>query len=291
MGLTQARPVSSDVMGLQQCIISLATSDKRYSQALVRLRESVTRSGFTGEFMSWPPGSFPEGCPAHREVPFAFKPYCFREAQRRGMELVLWLDAACVVIRKLDPLFQVIAEDGYILFRNWRNMLGEWASDDALRVFDLSRECAMSIPEISAAAIGLNMKNGLALEFLDQWYAAARNGVAFRGIKEPIRTDEDYASVKWNRSMRVSSDSRVLGHRHDQTVAGILAHRLGMQLTTNGIEPYSRERRRIGRRTLIVTVRDAIRRDLDPIALERIRRDRYIGILMHLLYRLTPRRG
>jgi hypothetical protein len=287
----QARPVRSDVMGLQRCIISLATSDKRYPQALVRLQESVTSSGFAGKFMCWPPGSFPEGCPAHLEVPFAFKPYCFREALRHGMELVLWLDAACVVIRKLDPIFQVIAEHGYILFRNRRNMLGEWASDDALRVFDLTRECAMSIPEINAAAIGLNMKNPLALDFLDQWYAAAQDGVAFRGIKESVRTDEDYESVKWNRSMRVSSDPRVRGHRHDQTVAGILVHRLGMQLTTNGIESYSRERRRIGRRTLIVVDRDLRRMDFDPIPLERVRRDRHIGNLRHVLHRLTPRRG
>jgi hypothetical protein len=175
-----------------------------------------------------------------------------------------------------SSVFIVIAEDGYILFRNWRNMLGERASDDALRVFDLTRECAMSIPEIGAGAIGLNMKNGLDLEFLDQWYAAARNGIAFRGIEGPLRTDGDYESVKWNRSMRISSDPIVRGHRHDQRVAGILAHRLGMQLTTNGIEPYSRERRRIGRCTLIVTLRDA--RDLDPIPLERIRGVGTLGI-------------
>jgi hypothetical protein len=46
--------------------------------------------------------------------------------------------------------------------RNRRNMVGEWASDDAPRVFDLTRECAMSIREINATAIRMNTKNGFA---------------------------------------------------------------------------------------------------------------------------------
>jgi hypothetical protein len=270
-------------MGRTRCIISLATNDKHYPEGLLRLRQSVLRSGFTGEFLCWPPGSFPEQCPAHEEVPFAFKPYCFLEARRRGMDLVLWLDSSCVVVRRIDSLFRAIEERGYVLFKNRDNMLGQWASDEALRLFELSREDAMSIQEVNAAAIGLNMRNAIAVDFFAQWYEAAREGPAFRGVREHHGRPGDYLDIKWNRARSVSSDPRVRGHRHDQTVAGMLAHRLGMELTAEGIASYSQARRRISLQTVIVTDRDTSKRNVELASLKRVRRDKYLGFLMDFL--------
>jgi len=278
-------------MESSRCIISLATRDKCYSDALGRLRASVIRSGFSGELMFWPPGRFPDGCPPHLDVPFAFKPYAFREALSCGKELVLWLDSACVVVRKLDSLFKAIAEQGYVLFGNQNYTVGEWASDAALKRFDLSRERAMSIREVNAAAVGLNMGNPTALEFLAQWYEAAREGLAFRGVPEALGGPEDYAAVKGNRGNKVSADPRVRGHRHDQTVAGLLAHRLGMKLTASGIQTYSRRLRYIGWRTVIVVDRNL---PLDPAELtrlERVRRDKYVGAFVQLVRRLRHGRS
>jgi hypothetical protein len=174
-------------------------------------------------------------------------------------------------------------ERGYVLFKNRGNMLGQWASDEALRLFELSREHAMRIQEVNAAAIGLNMGNAIAVDFLEQWYEAAREGLAFRGVREHHNAPEDFLNVKWNRARRVSSDPRVRGHRHDQTVAGILAHRLGMELTAGGLASYSQARRRIAPRTMIVIDRDTSKRDAALASLERVRRDKYLGFLMHFL--------
>jgi 5-methylcytosine-specific restriction endonuclease McrA len=52
-----------------------------------------------------------------------------------------------------------------------------------------------------------------------------------------------YQAVKWNRGARVSSDPRVRGHRHDQTVAGVLAAQLGMRLSSEGLWVSSGARR------------------------------------------------
>jgi hypothetical protein len=82
---------------MKRCVLSLATKDKHYAAGPRRLRESVERSGFTGEFMGWPPGSFPAGCPTHQEVPFAFKPYCFQEARQQGVKAALWMDVSRVL--------------------------------------------------------------------------------------------------------------------------------------------------------------------------------------------------
>lgn len=100
--------------------------------------------------------------------------------------MVLWLDARCLAIRELDPVFDEIAERGWILFRNEPYLLGEWASDLALELFGVTREEALRLPEVNAAALGLNLRNPVAVEFLDSWHAAARDGRSFRGILEPL---------------------------------------------------------------------------------------------------------
>ena len=267
-------------------VISLATDTHRYPEALARLLASLDRVRFAGKVLSWGPGSFPAGCPSHEEVPFAFKPYCFQAARARGLQLALWLDASCVVVRDLDALFGAIRERGYLLFRNQDHRVGEWASDEALAVFALGREEALQIPEIDAAALGLDLLHPLGREFFERWHAAAVDGVAFRGTREPLRSPQDYGDVKWNRAQRVSSDPRVRGHRHDQTVAGLLAHRLGMTPTPVGLQKYSRRLRRIRWRTVVVVDRDVGRSRIPLRSVGQIRRDRYLGALARLLIAL-----
>lgn len=58
-------------MRFSSCIVNLATKDKHFPEGQARLKESVRRSGFRGEFLYWPPVSFPKAFPHHQEVPFA----------------------------------------------------------------------------------------------------------------------------------------------------------------------------------------------------------------------------
>jgi hypothetical protein len=261
-------------------VISLATRARLFPEALARLRQSLDRAGFSGEIFCWSPGNFPAGCPSHEEVPFAFKPFCFREAEARGAGVVLWLDSACVVVRDLAPIFAAIEERGYVLFRNRDYLLGEWASDEALHLLGLERDAAMRISEVNAAAIGLNLRHPVGREFLERWHALAADGVVFRGTREPLPTERDRQDVKWNRGSRVSRDPRVRGHRHDQTAAGILAHRLGMHLSPSGVGSYSSRNRRIGRRTVIVIDRDAARSGGSLRTVDQVRRDKLVGVLI-----------
>jgi hypothetical protein len=220
----------------RRAVLSLATGDGRYPLQLARLRRSIEASGFTGELAFWPPGSMPDGCPPQNESPFAFKPFVFADAARNGVDLALWLDASAVVVRPLDELFAEIEAQGYLLFANGRHRVGAWASDLALAELDVGRDEAMGMPEVNAAAIGLDLGHPVARRFLATWLEEARKGVAFRGVAEPIRSGADYFDVKWNHRGRVSSDPRVRGHRHDQTVAGIIAAREGLRLTARWLE-------------------------------------------------------
>jgi hypothetical protein len=212
-----------------QVVISVATDDE-YRHRLRRLEESLHRQGYAGATIFWTGGDLPPGCPQHQDIPYAFKPFGFAEARRLGFRSALWMDASCVAIRPLAEHFGSIRRQGYLVFRNGGNV-GQWSSDLALARYAMSRDRAMAIPEVNSAALGLDFEDESAVAFLEWWLAAAREGSAFRGLTRPVTSPEDAEDVKWNRSQTVSRDPRVLGHRHDQTVAGLLAHRLDMTLT------------------------------------------------------------
>jgi hypothetical protein len=234
-------------------VISLATAE--YEPALRRLNRSLNRTGFAGVRRFWKPGEFPPGCPDHLDVPFAFKPHCFAAAGAKGLRYVLWLDSTCVAIRPLDELFDRIARRGYVVFRTSMEKVGEWAGDAALAALGLDRDSAMQLPEVNAAAIGLDVAHPIGAEFLARWRSAADDVTPFRGTGDPIRSVDDYTAVKWNHAARCSADPRVKGHRHDQTVAGILAHRLGMELSDVGLQPYRFDDRPIEPGTVILNRR------------------------------------
>jgi hypothetical protein len=249
-----------------------------HSAAQERLERSLLAAGFEGTHRAWRPGCFPDSCPPHQDVPFAFKPFCVEAARREGFRLVLWLDAGCVVVRDLVPWFRRISEEGHLLFRNpFRARVGDWSSDDALARMGISRREARSIPEVAGGVLGLDLSNRRSLDFLERWVEEARHGVAFRGTQEPYSAPGDLGSVKWNHGSRISIDPGVRGHRHDQTVAGILAHRLGMPLSSRGLQLLGRRRRWIRRDTAIVVDRQLDRGESDILPLEIFHRRRRLA--------------
>ena len=238
----------------RRCVVSLATDHGNYPDALARMRQSLARAGYDGEIAAWEHGAFPRGCPTHDDVPFAFKPFALDAARARGFDVLLWLDAACVAVRPLEPFFRRIETEGHLLFRNGNRVVGDWSADGALDVLGLSREEARQLPELNTAAIGLDLRDATAAEFQGRWLGEARRGTAFRGDKSQ--------------------------HRHDQTVAGVLAARLGMKPLRRGLEPLN-----LGQRHIRVTTRIVVGRDIGqgpPAALDRVDRLRRFGPLVRL---------
>jgi hypothetical protein len=223
---------------VRRVVLSLATGGP-YARQLDRLAASLSASGYTGDVRFWRAGELPPECPPHAVTPFAFKPFAFAAVQREGEALALWLDASAVVVRPLDELFAEIARQGYVLFANGRRVVGEWSSDEALAALGISRGAAFAMPEINAAAVGLSVRHPAAQAFLARWLDAAREGTTFRGQRRPFSSARDYVGMKWNHGGRASTDPRVRGHRHDQTVAGVLAHESGLCLTSAWIESAS----------------------------------------------------
>lgn len=160
--------------------------------------------------------AYPPNSPTHKEVPYAFKPYAVLSAMSMGYKYILWLDAAVVVRKNLAPLWEYIKENGHYLQDNAGWNTGQWCTDAALTTLGMTREEAFKTPHLMACIMGFDVSNTRTAKFIEDWVNKSKDGVSFLGA--------------WtNTNGEVSKDKRVLGHRHDQTVASVLSSRLGMK--------------------------------------------------------------
>ncbi len=199
--------------------------------------------------------SLPRGCPAHRTGgnmgasrehdtrPYAFKPYAMREAQALGHTSILWCDSCIVPVRPLTEIWKRVEAQGYWICRNGYNN-AQWTADSAYPdLFDVEiinaavnetmipnfRQVNEGIEHVVATAFAVNTMSLIGREFLEQYYRYASTTRAFCG---PWQNSN--APRVPNRNNRRPSGPcgppEVLGHRHDQTAASVIAWRLGMKL-------------------------------------------------------------
>lgn len=194
----------------KRCIINVAFGSD-YEQKQVRLMDSLADK-FDGSLLFYRSESS-IGAPPHTENPYAFKVFAFKKAAQEGFLQILWLDANVRVDGSLSPVWDAIEKDGYY-FIGPNGIVGEWSSDAALNAFNISREDALKIPEISGCVVGLDLEKRISQKFFEHWKLAMLDGL----FKGDWRNDHN----------QVSLDNRVKGHRHDQTIASLLAHSLEM---------------------------------------------------------------
>ncbi|MGA2477757.1 MAG: hypothetical protein ABSG63_03280 [Spirochaetia bacterium] len=208
---------------MKTCIINVANGI--YLRGQERLRESLKAQGFLGDVILWT-DALPPGSPTQDESPMAFKPFAFKAAFEQGYELVLWLDASMMAVRRVQPIFARIARQGYYLWGTGA-VCGEWAADEALLRQSVTREESLKIEEVVSCIVGLRNSSPKGKDFFSRWMAAASDGVSFRGIP-PGRPWTDSRS---NSEGLLSSDPRVKGHRWDQTAASLIAYELNMHIS------------------------------------------------------------
>lgn len=159
--------------------------------------------------------TIPDGCPDHSEKPYAFKAYALAEVIAMGYTTILWSDASTYPLKPMDKLWRKIEGEGY-WFSNNRWRFGQWCSDLALKQFNVDREHALSIPETLGAAYGLDLRFKISREFAEGY---------IKWVKET-----NVICGPWdNKNNVASTDSRVLGHRHDQTIISYMTYTLKMQ--------------------------------------------------------------
>ena len=153
--------------------------------------------------------------PTHFESPYAFKIYTIEHVKNLGYDIVIWLDSCHRLVKDPVEFIKAIESSGIYLQKDgWA--CGQWANDKALEWFNVTRDEAMKISSIYACILGFDFRSEIAHKFISEWKQAQQAGL-FLG--------------KWkNNENTESKDKRCLGHRHDQTCAELIAHKLNIKL-------------------------------------------------------------
>ena len=216
---------------MRRAVVNVSTG--RFEQGGIRLYAALGESSPDVIRKFW--FEIPPGWPTHKEKPYAFKAYALLEASKEA-DLLLWCDAAVIPVRPLAPLWQRIEEDGYwIAVNGWTNY--EWTADSAYAdlfptlSIDAAREINKTFPQILGTSFGLNVRSDIGAAFLEEFYRLAQTN-SFCG---PWGNTRSAKGPKYHESMMGDcGPADVLGHRHDQTAASMLAWKLKMKLTPPG---------------------------------------------------------
>lgn len=183
-----------------------------YDRGTLRLQNSVEQHNPDTDIKIW--SKIPNGCLPHKQNPYGFKPYAINETHHQGYQKIFWLDSSVWLNKNMNWAWEQVEEYGYCFFYAGFNA-GQWTSDNALKNLNTTREEAFQIPLLCGGIMGLNFDFEVTREFFSQYFQRAHDG-SFRG--------------SWtNANQEVSKDEGVLGHRHDQSCASIIAHKLGMK--------------------------------------------------------------
>lgn len=194
------------------CIVNFGNNKGWYRAGQRRLIDTVNQFAPHIEVCHWA-HERDIGCDSHQANPYMFKPAAFRAAQRRGFEIILWVDCSIACVKDPAPVFEQIERDGHLLINSGWNT-GQWCSDAALPLLGATRNELWKVPMITAGFLGLDLRKDRSQKFLEEYWQLAVAG-AFKG--------------PWtNRDSEASPTEGVLGHRHDQTCASWLVHKLGM---------------------------------------------------------------
>lgn len=232
---------------MSRLIVNVATDS--YVNGQDRLSAAMTQLGETTQ--CWR-NNFPPGCPPHRTrgilagsreqdcVPFAFKAYALKAAADAGHTSLLWCDACIVPLKPIDELWEKIECEGVWFNRNgWTNY--EWTAESAypdlfpewnayVDGYITAREENKRIPHVVATTFGLNLKHEKGAAFLAEYYRLASETRAFCGPWQNSASPREQGRNS-DRPTGYCGPPDVLGHRHDQSAASVIAWRLGVELT------------------------------------------------------------
>ncbi|HEY4255019.1 MAG TPA: hypothetical protein VGM34_01565 [Chlamydiales bacterium] len=201
------------------CVITYASFNQHYPEAVEKLRAQLEKVGFRGHFIyrigGWP--DLEGGSLALAHVPYAFKPCFFQEAKRLGYQNVLWLDCSMRPVRSLDEVFQQIASQGYFLYPSG-TVLAPVCSKQAIEAFGLTEEDARTISSIAAGVMGLNVTHPKGAEALEMWMNAARNGL---GFFSPRPEQNAFSIIVHLLGMQEREDARTLSWDKERLDEGV----------------------------------------------------------------------
>lgn len=153
---------------------------------------------------------------------YCAKPFALKDVMDEGTDIGILLDASFWPIRHIGPLVDEIVRRGYYMAPDGF-VVGQWISDRMLSGFGLSRDETMSWAGCASGCVGLDFRNNKCRELLNRWCAVWDLFPGHHSNRKAETQEFAYRNVG-----HVSDDPRCLGHRHDQSALGVIAHQLGM---------------------------------------------------------------
>lgn len=200
---------------MKVAVVSFANEAGNYRKAMQRLERSLKNNlpDYKGYFFTDEKEIHPD-CPLHSEVPYAFKPYAMQRAIDDGNDIIMWADSCIYATKPLKDFIREITLAGSVFFDNIGFTVGDYTSDHCLEYYGISRDEAFRMKMIMACLFGIDVTNEKGKQFFEMY-------------KDITCYDGSWTNFEKD----VSSDSRVLGHRHDQSVASIVINKLGLKVT------------------------------------------------------------
>jgi len=192
---------------------------------------------FDGKVLTWTDG-YPPQSPSQEEVPYGFKMYAIREAERQGAECVIWVDSGVEAYKPLTPLLQEVEELGYGMCYVGANLL-ERCKDSLLAKWQLSREAAAGIILICGSVYLFDLTNPMTRDLLNAWEAMMLDGDWNGPHKNSASPGEPLGGRTYG---HCSNDPRCSGHSHDETSIALLAWKRKLSIWSqsklyNGFHP------------------------------------------------------
>lgn len=189
----QIEYLNNDPTNKEKCVICYASFPngspvRDYPEAIQHLRASLKKFHFDGHFIyrigGWP--NVKKGRLKFADVPFGFKPFFFEEVRDLGYKSILWLDACCIPVKSLDPLFDHIKEKG-VCFYSYDSRLkwSEFNQGYSYLMPYLNLSSAGYYEDISSQIVGLHIPNPQANQLLNAWIQAAEKKIPFLMSDEP----------------------------------------------------------------------------------------------------------
>ena len=181
-----------------------------YLKGIERLKKSCDQFGVKcTPFLNYPIGS-----PTHEQIPYAFKVHCIK-ALSGYHDVILWADSSAWLMNDPKPIFDIIKEQGYIIFDNFGNNNAHWCNDRQLWRFNFTRDEAEKQKHVVGGLFGIDFSSEIGNEIFNQYKLLA-----------------DLFKGEWsNKNLTESIDPRCQGSRHDQSILSLIAAQRGLTIT------------------------------------------------------------
>lgn len=208
----------------KQCLISYAKNGREaYEKALDRNKFEAQKH-FDGDFI-YLKDELPKGCPPHQVVPYAFKPYLFKQAYDLGYRQILWLDSTIVMVRNPESIFHYASKKGVVAFHNLGHNLPEWISDKAIK--NTGIDIWQEPTQIMACVVGFDLNHTEGKEVFDEWLALSQDGESFQNnpgswptFKAHRHDQACLSAILWKREIKLLPYGNLVYTEHEKGYEG-----------------------------------------------------------------------